>query len=110
VALEYMAQCVAAHAGLVARERGEPRPALGLFLGARRTRLGVDSLPAGATLRVRARHAASSSEGLQAFDCTVEAPDAGAALVEARLSLLVPRDLESFLRGARAGARREGES
>jgi hypothetical protein len=70
----------------------------------------VDSLPAGATLRVRARHATSSSEGLHAFDCTVEAADAPAPLVEARLSLLVPRDLDAFLRGVRAGAAREGGS
>lgn len=108
-AVEYMAQCVAAHAGLSARAAGEPPPALGLFLGSRRVQLHADALPGGGPLRVRARRAGGSSEGLHAFDCALESPGTGRALVEARLSVFVPRDPERFLREAAAAQEDGGE-
>ena len=55
VGLEYMAQCIAAHGGLVARALGEPlRP--GVLLGSRRLRFGVGRFASDRELRVTARH------------------------------------------------------
>jgi predicted hotdog family 3-hydroxylacyl-ACP dehydratase len=51
VALEYMAQCAAAHAGLLARAAGG-KPATGMLLGTRHLHLAVESFSAGETLRV----------------------------------------------------------
>jgi predicted hotdog family 3-hydroxylacyl-ACP dehydratase len=85
VALEWMAQAIAAHAGLVAWRRGEtPRP--GVFLGARRARIHVDGFRPGQTVRVVSRHL-RGEKGLAWFECRVEDPESGAALAEGRLSV-----------------------
>jgi predicted hotdog family 3-hydroxylacyl-ACP dehydratase len=84
VGLEYMAQCVAAHGGLVARACGATfRP--GLFLGSRRVRLHVDRFDAGQVLHVTVRHHRGDS-GLLSFDCELRDAGGGAALAEGRLS------------------------
>jgi predicted hotdog family 3-hydroxylacyl-ACP dehydratase len=49
--IEYMAQTIAAHAGLEARDRGEP-PALGFVLGTRAYSTSVEEFPIGSTLTV----------------------------------------------------------
>jgi predicted hotdog family 3-hydroxylacyl-ACP dehydratase len=91
VGLEYIAQCAAAHGGLVARARGEaPRP--GLVLGSRRLVFRCDGFEPGRLLEVTARHAAGSGPSL-AFDCAVLDPDGGPPWVEGRLTVLVPREL-----------------
>ena len=83
VALEYMAQCMAVHAGLAARSRGEAaQPAL--LLGSRRLRLRVDHFAAGCTLWVSARHH-RGEQGLVAFDCEVRDEPGGALLASGRL-------------------------
>lgn len=83
VALEYMAQCMAVHAGLTALSRGEPvQPAL--LLGSRRLRLAVDRFESGCTLWVRARHH-HGEQGLVAFDCEVRDEPGGRLLAEGRL-------------------------
>jgi predicted hotdog family 3-hydroxylacyl-ACP dehydratase len=83
VALEYMAQCAAAHGGLVARARGEA-PRAGLLLGTRRLRLALEAFEPGSTLFVSARHRAGET-GLLAFDCEVCDAAGGPALAEGRL-------------------------
>lgn len=83
VALEYMAQCMAVHAGLAARSRGEAvRPAL--LLGSRRLLLLVDHFEAGSTLWVCARHH-RGEQGLVAFDCEVRDEPGGSLLARGRL-------------------------
>jgi predicted hotdog family 3-hydroxylacyl-ACP dehydratase len=54
LALEYMAQCVAAHEGLLARDEGRPLPR-GFLVGARGLLLHTASLGAGQRLRVSVR-------------------------------------------------------
>lgn len=88
--LEYMAQCAAVHGGLAARDRGEP-PRPGLFLGSRRVRFAVDAFPAGARLRVTARHHRGET-GLALFDCAVRDEAGGRTLAEGRLSVYVFED------------------
>jgi predicted hotdog family 3-hydroxylacyl-ACP dehydratase len=102
VALEYMAQCAAAHGGLVARTRGDGSPpAPGLFLGARRVRLAADAFRPGQVLHVEARHCAGEA-GLVAFDCAVRDAAGGEPLVEGRLNVYT---LETGAGGAgRVGA------
>ena len=74
VALEYMAQTIAAHGGLSDREAGrEARP--GFFLGSRRLDLGVSRFEPGVLLEVTARHLRGTA-GMLAFDCAVRRPGA----------------------------------
>lgn len=105
VALEWLAQCVAAHAGLVARARGE-RPRPGLLLGTRRLRLACGGLAPEARLVAVARPLRFATSGAGAFACRLEpggAPERGAAaeaagegapLAEGTLTVYAPEGLE----------------
>jgi predicted hotdog family 3-hydroxylacyl-ACP dehydratase len=96
IALEWMAQAIAAHAGLVAHLAGArlrspsarcaPAAPACLFLGARRARIHVDGFRPGQTVRVVSRHL-RGERGLAWFECRVEDPESGAALAEGRLSV-----------------------
>jgi predicted hotdog family 3-hydroxylacyl-ACP dehydratase len=98
VGIEYMAQCVAVHGGLVARERGLP-PRAGILLGSRRIEFGTDRLPSDVELRVVARHR-RGERGLASFDCEVESPAGGPALVRGRLNVYIVDSLSELWRGA----------
>lgn len=69
VALEWMAQCAAAHGGLAARALGAP-PTQGMLVGARRLALARRSFAFGETLRVTARSAGVAG-ALVSFECEV---------------------------------------
>jgi predicted hotdog family 3-hydroxylacyl-ACP dehydratase len=86
IGIELMAQCAAAHGGLLGREHGEP-PRPGLFVGSRRLLFRCDRLRE-PELRVRARLALRRGESL-AFDCAIDDPAGGAPLVEGRLNVLL---------------------
>jgi predicted hotdog family 3-hydroxylacyl-ACP dehydratase len=91
IGIEYMAQCAAAHGGLLARARGEaPRP--GLFVGSRQLTFRCEAFAPDVALLVSARFAAGRGDAL-AFDCTVEDPAGGPPLVEGRLNVLRLREL-----------------
>jgi predicted hotdog family 3-hydroxylacyl-ACP dehydratase len=96
VGVEYMAQCVAAHAGLVARARGEPVK-LGLLIGARRLDFHAATFDVGQTIFVTASHIWGERE-LASFDCSLTDGDAGRPLAEGLLSVYLPSD-EAVLRG-----------
>jgi predicted hotdog family 3-hydroxylacyl-ACP dehydratase len=99
VALEWMAQCVAAHGGLVARALGLPvRP--GLFLGTRGVSFAADDFGSEEVLEVCARHLRGEL-GLVSFACRLERPGEGAALAEGSLSVFVVERIEELL--ARTG-------
>lgn len=69
VALEYMAQAIAAHGGLLDRAAGrDPRP--GFFLGSRRLTLASARFEPEEKLEVTATHVRGTA-GMLAFDCTV---------------------------------------
>jgi predicted hotdog family 3-hydroxylacyl-ACP dehydratase len=99
VGLEYMAQCIAAHGGLVALERGEP-PRPGVLLGSRRLRFGVQRFEPGRELRVAARHH-RGERGLLAFDCEVREAGGHSPLVRGRLNVYIVDGFEDL--GAIAG-------
>jgi predicted hotdog family 3-hydroxylacyl-ACP dehydratase len=95
VALEWMAQCVAAHGGLVAHALGLPvRP--GLFLGTRGVRLRADDFGCGEVLEVGARHLRGEL-GLVSFACRLERPGEAAPLAEGSLSVYVVERIEELL-------------
>lgn len=85
VALEYMAQCAAAHAGFASRASGQPARA-GFLLGTRRLALATECFRPGQRLRVAARHHRGES-GLVVFDCTLNDADSDETLAEGRLNL-----------------------
>ncbi len=91
IGLEYMAQTIAAHGGLLDRAAGRPaRP--GFFLGSRRLAFGVDRFPAGEELEVSATHLRGAT-GLLAFDCAVRRAGGGEPMVSGVLTVYL---LESF--------------
>jgi 3-oxoacyl-[acyl-carrier-protein] synthase-1 len=95
VGVEYMAQCVAAHAGLRARARGEPVE-IGFLLGSRRLDIYTSGFAPGQVLEVRARRQWGDRQ-LGSFACTLRDAVAGTLLVEGHLTVyLAP--------GAAAGA------
>jgi predicted hotdog family 3-hydroxylacyl-ACP dehydratase len=69
VALEWMAQCAAAHGALAARAAGAP-PARGMLVSARRLTLARGSFAPGEKLCVTAR-AAGRAGALVSFECEV---------------------------------------
>jgi predicted hotdog family 3-hydroxylacyl-ACP dehydratase len=95
VALEYMAQTVAAHGGLSDRESGrKARP--GFFLGSRRLDFRVQRFAPGELLEVTARHLRGSSAML-AFECSVRPAGTASAGSEPMVSgVLTVYLLESF--------------
>jgi predicted hotdog family 3-hydroxylacyl-ACP dehydratase len=87
IGLEHMAQCIAAHGGLVGRACGEPlRP--GLFLGSRRVRFSVQHFAPDQQLRVTARHH-GGERGLVAFDCEIHDASGGSPLVQGRANVYI---------------------
>lgn len=75
VGLEYMAQAVAAHGGLLDREAGrEARP--GFFLGSRRLSFSVEHFGQDEELVVTAKHLRGTGSML-AFDCSIRAAATG---------------------------------
>lgn len=70
VALEWMAQCIAAHGGLVAVAAGR-RPPNGVLVGARQLALARDSFASSAVLTVSARFLGASG-ALVSFACEVQ--------------------------------------
>lgn len=70
VGIEYMAQTIAARAGLAARLRGEP-PAIGFVLGTRAYRSTLPEFPNGSTLTISAEPLLDEGS-FSAFDCRIE--------------------------------------
>jgi len=89
VGVEYMAQCVAAHAGLIARAAGlEPR--VGYLVSSRRLRFHASRFDPGQRLHISAAQLWGGDEGLVAFQCRIEDARSGALLVEGRLNCYLP--------------------
>jgi predicted hotdog family 3-hydroxylacyl-ACP dehydratase len=97
VGLEYMAQCVAAHAGLQARARGEPIR-IGLLLGSRRIEIRTAAFAVGQALEVHARRLWAGRE-LGSFACRVVDRASGTLLVEGTLSVFLALDIGMLAQG-----------
>jgi len=84
-ALEYMAQCIAAHGGLRARATGDPIPR-GFLLGSRSIALHTPRLQPEQRLEVEAAHVWGEHDFFS-FACSVRDAATGATLVEGTLAV-----------------------
>lgn len=96
VGIEYMAQAIAAHAGLLARERGEP-VRVGFLLGARRYHCEQVQFALGSVLHVHVQHVLQGENGLAAFECRIADGAAGADLATATITVFQPDNVNEFL-------------
>jgi predicted hotdog family 3-hydroxylacyl-ACP dehydratase len=96
LAIEQMAQSIAAWAGARAVAAGRPVP-LGFLLGTRRMELQRDNLPSGTRLTMRVQCELLAANGLGMFDCEVHS--AGELVARAKLSVFEPADAQAFLNG-----------
>jgi predicted hotdog family 3-hydroxylacyl-ACP dehydratase len=88
VGLEYMAQCIAAHAGLVEHAAGR-MPAIGFLIGARRVALHADGYRPGQVLHVTVRRLWGQAR-LGAFVCSIRDSRTDAVLADGTLSAYLP--------------------
>ncbi len=87
--LEYMSQCIAAHAGLLGREHAEP-PRVGFLVGTRCMTLRTRRFRSGQTLIVQAGQCWGGTQGMVAFDGSIRDADSGALLADGRLNCFIP--------------------
>lgn len=83
--VEYMAQCVAVHAGARARIRGFGPP-LGYLLGTRHYRCSVSYFEVGATYQATCQELVRDSQGMGSFACRIVSD--GGSIAEANLAVL----------------------
>jgi len=86
-ALEYMAQCIAVHAGLASAADDPPR--IAFLASVRGLALHCERFASEAVLTVAARRLRGGNQGLTTFACRLEAQD-GALLAEGRISCFAP--------------------
>ena len=92
IAIEYMAQAIAAWAGYRGKTEGQP-VRTGLLLGTRDFKASADYIPVGAHLQVRAQRIMEMPNGLAVFDAWVTGDGVE---ISGRLSVLSVESLESL--------------
>ncbi len=99
VSMEYMAQAVAAFAGLAPYHRGETIP-LGFLLGSRRVEFNRPSFPVGSVLTITVKRILQDDSGMAVFECQLSGDDTHPHSIQAsaRLNLYQPADSDAFLR------------
>lgn len=109
MAVEIMAQCIAALEGCHAHNQGEA-VRLGFLLGTRKLHLYRDVLPVGSCLRASARQSIKDQNGFAVFDCCLELlndPNMPVPLPEpqmvaqAALNVFSPPNLDVYLQQTR---------
>ena len=98
VGIEYMAQAVAAHAGYLARARGEP-VAIGFLLGSRRYDCTRPAFAVGSTLRVFVKRLLVTDNGLGSYECRLD--DNKGTAASANVSVFQPANADEFLERGR---------
>lgn len=96
VGIEFMAQTIAAWAGVRAWRDGGG-PALGFLLGSRRYACDVPRFPLGSVLTMTARPELIGDNGLGMFACTLALD--GREVARANVSVFQPADPAAFLQG-----------
>lgn len=84
IGIEFMAQCIAVHAGVRARSDGLGPP-LGFLLGTRHFRSNVDWIVPGQSCQARCRELMRDANGMGSYDCSILIR--GNPIAEARLSV-----------------------
>lgn len=93
VGIEYMAQGVAAFAGIKARLKGDPVK-LGFLVGARRFEANQPAFQAGSTIHIQVKELHLEESGLAVFECQISAEN---IIVSCQLNVFQPADPEKFL-------------
>jgi predicted hotdog family 3-hydroxylacyl-ACP dehydratase len=96
IGLEYMAQTVAAYAGLQERLNGGI-PKIGFLLGSRKYICNADHFSTGQTLLLKVRPEMQIENGLDVFNCELKGQGVAAS---ANVNVFQPDDAEKFLKGA----------
>ena len=94
VALEYMAQSIAAFANANNRDQGE-KVAIGFLVSSRKLKLHVSEFELSSKLDINVEQLYMEDSGLAAFDCKVE--HLGQAVAEAKINIFQPNDPQAFL-------------
>lgn len=97
IGIEYMAQTIAAYAGMLARQRDEAVKA-GFLLGSRRITCHVSEFALGQRLLINVTELHREASGLSVFQCQIEADQQ--CLVEANVNVFQPPNFEQYLRGS----------
>jgi predicted hotdog family 3-hydroxylacyl-ACP dehydratase len=92
IAIEYIAQAIAAWAGYRGKFQSQPVK-VGLLLGIRDFKASVDYMPVGATVQVRAQRIMEMANGMAVFDGWITGDDIE---ISGRLSVLSVESLESL--------------
>ncbi|MFO2463173.1 hotdog family protein [Pseudomonas sp. 15FMM2] len=93
VAIELMAQSVAAYAGCHARQKGEP-VVLGFLLGTRKFECNVEHFPPGAELHIHGLRSLEDDNGMGVFECHLTGDGIQAS---ARLNVFRPPQAANYL-------------
>ena len=96
IGLEYMAQTIAAYAGLQERLNGGI-PKIGFLLGSRKYLCNADHFSMGQTLLLKVRPEMQVENGLDVFNCELKGQGVAAS---ANVNVFQPDDAEEFLKGA----------
>lgn len=95
--LEYMAQAVAAFAGLRRRHEGG-EPIVGMLIGTRKYRCNLPQLPVGLHMTIAVKALLEDNEGLSVFQCRLQGlADEESLIAEANLNVYQPQDIDTYL-------------
>ncbi len=99
VGIEYMAQAIAAHAGYLARQKGEP-VRIGFLLGSRRYECSAPMFAPGTVLHVHVHMEIKDENGLGAYHCRIEdAARPGQVLAQGTITVFQPENIDEFMKG-----------
>lgn len=93
IGLEYMAQAISAHAGMLERVKGG-EPKIGFLLGSRKYLCSMDHFAIGQTLLVKVYLEMLAANGLSVFNCELQGRDLEASAI---VNVFQPDDAEKFL-------------
>ncbi len=97
VGIEYMAQAIAAFAGIEQLQKNQPVK-IGLLIGTRSYDAQVPRFTVGSRLTIRAKVVLRDETDLVVFDCGIE--DGGRMLAQGQIKAYRPEDIRAFLSAA----------
>lgn len=100
VGIEYMAQAIAAYAGVQRRQKGL-EVKVGFLVGSRRYESSHSHFPPGSTLLIEVAREFQADNGLGVFNCVIrgEGPNGEQISATAALNVFQPDDVGEFLAG-----------
>lgn len=101
VGIEYMAQAIAAHAGVQSLLNGG-EVKVGFLVGTRKYTTAISSFPLGSQLTITVKQVILGENGLGAFSCQIQGQDPQGNSIEASASLNVfqPDNIDEILAGS----------